>query len=193
MFGFSLAVVALMAAGCAEATPEAAAPSAADRAALLARVALVDQAVEAWATASSIEDAHLHAETALNLVVGPNGPGYGDRDSDGEVAGANESGMLPGADATPVGLAMPLVSDTCVRRDVLGSDWSEPRQEWDALKVAIEAWEPGNNTMPSLPSHPMRVVGWATFTLNTDSLDLAHEFAFHAGIHVDISRRALDC
>ena len=44
----------------------------------------------------------------------------------------------------------------------------------------------------------MRVVGWSTFTLDTDpasqdALDLAHEYAGHAALHVDISADALSC
>ena len=61
------------------------------------------------------------------------------------------------------------------------------------MAIAIEEWSPTNNTMPSLASHPMRIVGWATFTMATDSLDLAHEYAGHARLHVDISRKTLDC
>lgn len=41
------------------------------------------------------------AETAANLVVGPNGPGYGDRDGDGEVGGSTSRGVLPGIDGSP--------------------------------------------------------------------------------------------
>jgi hypothetical protein len=61
------------------------------------------------------------------------------------------------------------------------------------MLTAIDAWRPDNNTMPTLPSHPMRVVGWATFALDSDSLDEAHEYAGHAKLHVDISVRALSC
>ena len=66
------------------------------------------------------------------------------------------------------------------------------------MTTAIEAWRPDANTMPTLASHPMRVVGWATFTLDTDpdapdALDLAHEYAGHAALHVAISADALTC
>jgi hypothetical protein len=47
--------------------------------------------------------------------------------------------------------------------------------------------------MPTLPCHPMLIVGWVTFTLETDSLDEAHEYAGHAKLHVDNSLHALDC
>ena len=47
--------------------------------------------------------------------------------------------------------------------------------------------------MQTLPSHSVRVVGWTTSTLATDSLDAAHEYAGHAQLHVNISRAVLDC
>jgi hypothetical protein len=61
------------------------------------------------------------------------------------------------------------------------------------MLAAIDDWRGDNNTMPTLTSHPMRVVGWATFTLNSDSLDDAHEYAGHANLHVNLSERALGC
>ena len=39
----------------------------------------------------------------------------------------------------------------------------------------------------------MRIVGWATFTLASDSLDEAHEYAGHAATHLNTSVDALDC
>lgn len=153
----------------------------------------VDRAVAAWRGATSIETAHVAAETAANLVVGPNGPGYGDRNADGIVGGAASVGLLPGQDGTPPGLAIPLVTNECIARDVLGGTWTDPGAEWGEMLTAIDDWRTDNNTMPSLASHPMRIVGWATFTLRSGSLDLAHEYAGHAKLHVDIALRALDC
>ena len=62
----------------------------------------------------------------------------------------------------------------------------------------MRAWRPDDNTMPALASHPMRVVGWSTFTLATDpnapeALDLADEYASHAALHVAVSADALAC
>lgn len=164
-----------------------------DREALASRVEELSESVQAWADSETVEDAHRWAETALNLVVGPNGPGYGDRDGDGSIAGGSAEGVLPGLDGTPAGLASSLDANPCVERDVLGGDWSDPGDRWATMSAAIEAWAPGNNTMPDLPSHPMRIVGWATFTLATDDLDLAHEYASHSGLHVAVTERALDC
>lgn len=154
---------------------------------------LLGTEVDAWRSAETLDDAHAAAEAAANLVVGPNGPDYGDRDGDGMIGGGSGAGILPGVDGTPIGLASPLDANECVDRDVLGGIWDEPQQRWDIMSAAIGDWTPTNNTMPSLPSHSMRVVGWATFTLASDSLDDAHEYAGHAQLHVDISTRALDC
>ena len=131
------------------------------------------------------------AEAAANLVVGPDGPGYGDRDGNGTVAGESTTGLLPGLNGTLVGIAKPLAGITCVVRDVLGSTAEDPATGWSEMAAAISAWRPDNNTMPTLASHPMRVVGWATFTLQSDSLDEAHEYAGHAQLHVDVTVRAL--
>ncbi len=165
----------------------------ADIALFAERMTVVDEAVSVWREALSLEEAQAAAEAAANLIEGPNGPGYGDRNDDGAVAGEVSNGLLPGLDGTPRGLAIPLAANGCVRRDVLGGSWSDPGAEWNAMLDAIDDWRPDNNTMPTLPSHPMRIVGWATFTLDSDSLDEAHEYAGHAKLHVDISIRALNC
>ncbi|MEA1903985.1 MAG: hypothetical protein U9N56_10700 [Actinomycetota bacterium] len=157
------------------------------------RIGVIDEAVAVWRGSISVEEAHMAAETAANLVVGPNGPGYGDRNGDGVISGESTVGVLPGLDGTPAGLATPLAANECVARDVLGGTWTDPGAEWEAMLTAIDEWLPNNNTMPTLPSHPMRIVGWATFTLGSDSLDEAHEYAGHAKLHVDIALRALDC
>ncbi|MDF1595262.1 MAG: hypothetical protein P1T08_04065 [Acidimicrobiia bacterium] len=153
----------------------------------------IHEAVAAWRSATSVEAARVAAETAANLVVGPNGPGYGDRNGDGVVSGETTAGVLPGLDGTPPGLADPLMANDCVLRDVLGGTWTDPGAEWGAMLTAIDDWRSDNNTMPSLASHPMRIVGWATFTLQSDSLDEAHEYGGHAKLHVDVALRALDC
>ncbi|MEO6651657.1 MAG: hypothetical protein ABIP17_03265 [Ilumatobacteraceae bacterium] len=85
-----------------------------------ARLDLLETAVGEWRDASSIEASQAAAGAAANLVVGPNGPGCGDRDGDGVVKGESEAGILPGLDGTPLGLASPLAADECIARDVLG-------------------------------------------------------------------------
>jgi hypothetical protein len=180
------AATAIVFASCADA-------STGDDAGLAERIGLIDETVADWRNATSLEDAQAAAETAANLVVGPGGPDYGDRNSDGVLGGTTKVGVLPGLDGTPTGLATPLGANPCVASDVLGGTWTDPSAEWGAMQKAMDDWRPDNNTMPTLASHPMRIVGWATFTLRSDSLDEAHEYAGHAKLHVDISLSALDC
>lgn len=157
------------------------------------RIEEIQAAVATWAEATSIDEAHAAAETAINLVAGSNGPTPGDLDGDGTVQGQSDVGLLSGPDDGPAGLATELDTNTCVQRDVLGSTADDPAAGWDETEAAIAAWRPDNNTMPTLLSHPMRIIGWATFTLDSDDLDTAHEYAGHAQLHVDVSRNALDC
>lgn len=78
----------------------------------------------------------------------------------------------------------------CVNRDVLGGSWDDPVGRWSLLDDGIDEWAPANNTFPSLPSHPMRIVGWATLTQSA-SFEEAIEYSGHAYLHVDISQEAL--
>jgi hypothetical protein len=176
-------------------TPDAASKAADDLGEFLVagRLGAIDEAIATWRSATTIEEAGAAAETAANLVVGPNGPGYGDRDGDGVVGGDTDIGLLPDLDGTTDGLATAIATNDCVAADVLGGSWTDPGARWREMLEAIDEWRPDNNTIPSLASHPMRIVGWSTFTLESDSLSLAHEYAGHAKLHIDISRRALDC
>lgn len=149
----------------------------------------ISAAVAAWSTAPDVEAAHRAAEEARNLIVGEFGPYFGDANGDGVIAGGNQNGLLPGPDGTN-GIASP--SFACLERDVLGGEWNDPSQRWQILDEAITAWAPANNTFPSLPSHPMRIVGWATLTLASNDLGTAHAYAGHAQLHVDISVRSLN-
>ena len=158
-----------------------------------ARLGRLHEAVTAWSDAATIGDARSAAEEAVNLVVGPKGPGYGDRDGDGRIEGESDVGLLSGAGGEPAGLATRVTANECVVRDVLGATATDVDAGWAEMERAISEWRPDDNTMPSLASHPMRVVGWATFTLESESLDDAHEYAGHARLHVDISQAALNC
>lgn len=189
---------ALLAAACAGNGASRAAPStdpapAADLvpiARALDRLDVIDAAVRDWARATNVVEAKAAAERARNLITGPGVMGAGDLDGDGVAGDLPDEGLLPGAAAAP-GLAIALPAD-CVEADVLGGGWSTPASRWATLESAIAAWRPDNNTFPSLPSHPQRVVGWATLTLATDDLDDAREFAGHALIHVDVTRAAIE-
>lgn len=194
--GAASALAALVVAtGCGSDSPTATEPPTSDAGigAYTARLDDLEAAVSSWAEADTIEVAHRGAEAAANLIVGPDGPGYGDRDGDGEVSGAASEGLLPGSSGMPVGVALPLGARACVDRDVLGGSWQDPARRWAEMISAIDAWRRESNTMPTLQSHPMRVVGWASFALATESLGEAREYSSHARIHTGIARTALTC
>lgn len=159
------------------------------------QMSAISDAVDEWASAGDVATAHSAAETAANLVVGPNGPGYGDRDGDGTIEGETEFGILPGIDGTPVGRADPIDGNECITADVLGGGWEDPAARWAQLDETVAAWTEANNTMPGLASHPMRIVGWALLTLGTDEIAIAvaNEYGGHAQLHVAVSLDALDC
>ena len=95
----------------------------ADVASFAERMGAVDEAVAVWRDASTIEAAHEAAEASANLIVGPNGPDYGDRSGDGVVSGQSPVGLLPGLDGVPAGIAIPLSANQiehtrCARRNV---------------------------------------------------------------------------
>lgn len=139
----------------------------------VSRVDAIDQAVEDWARATTTEEAHAAASDARDLVTG---------------SGAVETGLLPGRDGSD-GLTSS-ASSPCVERDVLGGSWSDPAARWATFDRAVDEWRPDNNTFPSLPSHPQRIVGWALLSLATDDVEEVHEYAGHARLHVDITREA---
>ena len=168
--------------------------SGSDDTAFVERMDEIQSAVAVWREAANVDDATAAAEAAANLVVGPQGPGYGDRNGDGVVSGEADVGLLSGVDGEPAGIAVPLAANECVARDVLGGTAADVAAGWTEMESAIAAWRPDDNTMPSLASHPMRIVGWATFTIASDSLDVAQrEYAGHAQLHVDVALVALDC
>jgi len=157
----------------------------------LTRVDALQSAVTQWQQSATIADAHAAAETALNLVVGPDGPRYGDLDGDSSTGGENTAGLLPGIGGE-LGLAQTEPVNDCVEADVLGGSWEDPAARWSAADDALAAWSATNNTMPTLASHPQRIYGWASLTLASNDLDEAHEYAGHAQIHVDVTVDAVE-
>ncbi len=156
------------------------------------RLGAIDDAVNRWRSATDLATARRAAEEARNLTVGPHGPSYGDTDRDGTVGGASAMGLLPGLGGEH-GLAT-AAAGPCVERDVLGGSWADPAARWSILESAIAAWTPSNNTFPALPSHPQRIVGWATLTLATADLARALEYGGHAQLHIDVAMQAVgDC
>lgn len=160
------------------------------------RLEVVGAHVAEWAGAGTIEEAHAAAEAAANHVAGPDGPYFGDRDADGEMRGPSDAGILPGLEGANPGFALQAVEaggPVCIIETVLGGDWSDPAGRWAQVDDVLARWSPAANTMPELASHPHRIVGWATLTLGTVSLEEAHEYAGHARLHVDVSLDALEC
>lgn len=161
------------------------------------RLVVVAAHVEEWRTAGTLAEAQSAAEAAANHVVGPTGPGFGDRDGDGEIRGPSDAGVLPGSEGWPLGFAVEAVRDDapdCVARDVLGGPWEDAPGRWNELAVAIDTWTEDRNTFPSLPSHAQRVVGWATLALEADSLQDARDHAGHATLHAGIALKSVqDC
>jgi hypothetical protein len=178
---------AVAACGAGVSSPSAVSSPAAGNA-LTMRLVAIDDAVNDWRSASDLATARAAAEEARNLVVGPAGPYYGDGDGDGMIEGESEIGLLPGLGGEP-GLAAPTAGD-CVVRDVLGGSWSEPGERWAILETAIDDWSDLDNTFPALPSHPQRIVGWATLALASTDVAAAREYGGHAHLHIDIAMRA---
>lgn len=162
---------------------------------LAERLAVLASHVDEWSNAPTLTEAQRAAEAAANHIVGPRGPDFGDRDGDWEVRGPTDAGILPGSSGVPAGFALEAAGEgapDCVVRDILGGAWDDPAARWAELENAIANWQPTRNTFPSLPSHAQRVVGWATLTLATDSLETARTYAGHARLHVAISLAALN-
>lgn len=73
-------------------------------------------AVDDWQRADDLASAKAAAETARNLVTGPDVNGYGDLD------GAGVTGLLPCEQGQPGLVTSP--APACVERDVLGGSWA---------------------------------------------------------------------
>ncbi len=189
-FGLGLVGVVLLTSCASVASDDAGPSSSPGDGPVQERLQAIADAVDRWERADDLATAKTGAEAARNLITGPFVRSYGDTDGDGEVAGASGIGLLPGEQGQR-GLVTSLASD-CVERDVLGGSWDDAAGRWDELRRRIDAWTPTDNTFPALPSHPQRVVGWASLTLDAPTLDLAKEYAGHAQIHVRVSRDAVD-
>ena len=82
-------------------------------------------------------------------------------------------GLLPGLAGQP-GIASEQ-PNSCMKTDVLGGDFLQAAARWATMDRTIAAWRADNNTFPSLPSQPQRIVGWSTLTLKDADLDRAKE------------------
>jgi len=194
------AVAAVLLAGCSssgenaaepDATPtaSASATAAAQAEQLSVRMVEINAAIVQWQSAGTIDDARKAAETVLNLIVGPAGPLYGDANGDGAIEGQTAIGLLPGLEGQP-GLIGP-DPNPCTVKNVLGTEWTDPRGEWAKMTNAIDAWAPNNNTFPNLVSQPQRIAGWAALALKTDDLATAREYAGKAQVNSEETVNAL--
>lgn len=183
-------VVAACGGGSTTATSPASHISSADSAAAAQRVDAISAAVSRWEAAADLPAAHAAAEEARNLVTGPHTLAAGDIDHNGTIDGAATTGLLPGDDGS-TGLATPLAECALVEQNVLGGPWTDPAGRWAAVAAATAGWTSSNNTFPSLPSHPQRIVGWATLALSATALATAHEYVGHARLHVTVTQDAL--
>ncbi len=182
-----LLAAALLLAGCGSAD-DGAAPANGAVAAAETRVQEIQHALDSWRGADSAPVAHRAAETVSNLITGPGVDLYGDADGDGTVDGPVTQGLLPGR-AGEASLGAPLSG--CAGPDLLGGSWADPTTRWRELTDRIATWTPQSNRFPQLPSHALRVVGWARLTLGSTSVTDAHEYAGHAQLHVDAVRTAI--
>lgn len=157
-----------------------------------ARIEAMQTQLDTWAGTGDLATAQEAAEGVMNLIVGEDGPYYGDATANGVVTGGTGAGLLPGLEGE-TGLAEADLDNECVGADVLGGSWTDPGSRWDILDTAIAEWMPSNNTFPALPSHPQRIVGWVQLTLGAATIEEATEYAGHAQIHVDVSRDAYGC
>ena len=146
-----VAVASLLLAGCGDEDEGGAAPPPQAVAAATARVVLVQESLDAWASAESLEVAQSAAETVSNLITGPGVGLYGDADGDGVVGGESVRGLLPGADGED-SLGLPLQG--CAGQDLLGGPWTDPRLRWEDLATRVAAWTPANNPFPVTPNAP---------------------------------------
>lgn len=164
-------------------------PKQTDRAGLVVRVEAIDAAIAEWRGARTLAAAKAGAEKARNLITGPAGPAYGDVDGDGTTGGEAVVGLMPGLGGE-AGLASAR-PNPCMIADVLGGDFSQAAARWATMDRAIADWRADNNTFPSLASHPQRIVGWATLTLQRANLAQAKNYAGHAQLHADRTRAAI--
>jgi hypothetical protein len=155
----------------------------------LARVSLIQTALTSWAHASTLAEAKAGAEAARNLITGPDVSGYGDADGDGHIDGSTTTGLLPGDKGQAGLVGTPTTS--CIEANVLGGSFSDAAARWADVTTRIAEWTTTNNTFPGLRSQPQRIVGWASLTLATSDLAAAKEYAGHAQMHLDVSRKAL--
>lgn len=186
------AILLLMLVGCGSTDADESASPVTPAALTLAqdRVDDIGAAVARWEDATTLPEAKAAAEEARSLISGADTFGAGDLDDDGSTEGTADVGLLPSDTGEP-GLATSLADCPPIERDILGGPWTDAGDRWATLETAIDEWTSSNNTFPSLPSHPQRIIGWATLTQQTTDVATAHEYSGHARLHVTVTQDAL--
>ncbi|GAC1695725.1 MAG: hypothetical protein NVS9B6_01800 [Candidatus Limnocylindrales bacterium] len=120
------------------------------------------------------------------------------------LAGALRTLLPSENDGPPDGLVIAVVKRAGpaaeeLDRDALGglASWARPRERYDQWRAVLAAWRPDRNTMPELPSHLLRALGWASLVLRSDDLNTARALAsvhgvIHTGLVLTAARAAAD-
>lgn len=168
--------------------------------ALVATLQLVQAEMRAAQNATDLAEAHLHAETAVNILVGKYGRWYGDQNGDGKIADPSDKrGILPGeksplsgadSDAPvqfPFGLVLLAVgsnSNAPALRPLLGDValWqTKPRAGYDTIANAL-----AQKQVDALQGNLPRAVAFARLILTSaQTADDARVFAANAVRELD--------
>lgn len=148
-------------------------------AAIVVSAERADRAMRDISTAGSIDDAHV-AAALLTAVLRTLLPSDTDGPPDGPVAALITRSGAAAAELDAVALGG------------IGT-WSWPRERYDEWRAAVAAWRPDRNTMPQLPSHLLRSLGWAALSTASDDLGAVRGLAavhgvVHTGLVLDAAR-----
>lgn len=132
-----------------------------------------DRAMRDIATSTSIGAAHASADV-LDRLIRELLPRDTDGPADGPLASLIQRTGPAGSELEQVALGNLLA-------------WTRPRDRFDQWRAVVAAWRPDRNTMPELPSHLLRALGWATLVRRADDLGTAHDLAgIHGVIHTGL-------
>lgn len=160
-------------------TAPATAPPCVSAAAIVASAERADQAMREIATTSPIDDAHA-TSARLAEILRQLLPSDTDGPPDGPIAA-----LITGSGAAAAELDSVALGGLAT--------WSRPRERYDQWRAVLAAWRPDRNTMPQLPSHLLRALGWATLVARSDDLSAARGLAsahgvIHTGLVLDATR-----
>ena len=147
--------------------------------AIVASAERADQAMREIATTNSIGDAHAAAARLAELLRQLL-PSDTDGPPDGPIAALITRSGAAAAELDTVALGGL-------------ATWSRPRERYDQWRAVLAAWRPDRNTMPQLPSHLLRALGWVTLVARSDDLGAARGLAsahgvIHTGLVLDAAQ-----